>query len=283
MNNTTFHNLPVFDLVCMLALLFMAFMLLRAEETKSTTMPVVTELVQEDSTNFSIVTYQIGELLNRLTPLRKRSRDESKNFADNKRALDAFLANPNFQQARHDTTLDIFMRLDTLIHTRKLTGDIIHALVTQRDTLLHHYLRISEINISTLDEDLLLFPVNQAVPFPIHRVTRRHIDDIVADICDTVDFYIEKKNYEVIQVIGHTDTTGTAKRNRVLSQQRAEYLAQKIRDHIERNYSTEKPYLVQPIGYGEFSPLPREESENIREWWQRCRRVDLVFRKLQRF
>lgn len=283
MNNSTFHNLPVFDMVCMLALLFMAFMLLRAKETKSTTMPVVTELVKEDSTNFSILTYQINRLLDRLAPLRNGSHREALTFADNKRALDSYLANPNFQRARVDTMLDIFMRLDTLMHTRKQTGGIIHALVTQRDSLLHQYLRITQIDINTLDEDLLLFPVDQAVPYPIHRVSQRRIEDIVADICDTVDVYIKRKKYKVVKVIGHTDTTGTAKRNRILSQQRAEYLAQKIREHIERKYGTETPYLVQPIGYGEFSPLSREKSEGIRDWWQRCRRVDLVFGNLQRF
>lgn len=283
MTNSTFHNLPVFDMVCMLALLFMAFMLLRAEETKSTTMPVLTSLVKEDSTNFWNTTYQSDSLMYRLASINEDVKRSSDLLEIYKHEFTAIWNNLEFRRALTGKISDIFMLTDALMHMHKALVKILNKSVSLRDSLLQQYIKVTQIEISTLDEDLLLFPVDQAVPYPIHEVTHRRIDDILADICDTVDVYIERKKYKVVKVIGHTDETGTAKRNRILSQQRAEYLAQKIREHIERKYGTEKPYLVQPIGYGKFSPLPRKKSEDIRAWWQRCRRVDLVFGNLQRF
>lgn len=282
MTNSTFHNLPLFDMVCMLALLFMAFMLLRAEETQNTTMPVVTALVKEDSTNFSILKYQINELLERLAPLRNGNSNEAMDFDGNKRALDAFLANPHFQRARIDTTLDIFMRLDTLMHTRKQTGGIIHDLVAQRDTLLHQYIRETQIERRTFEEGVLQFPIDEDVPFAVHPSTKRRLEDIMDNtIYTTVDSFITK--YNVIKVIGHTDITGTALHNRVLSQKRADYLAHEIQKYIDGKYGTERPYLVQAIGCGEFAPLVKKRRESKEDWWQRCRRVELVFSTLQRF
>jgi|GEM_PF-3776402 len=283
MNNTTFHNLPGFDMVCLLALLFMAFLLLRAQETKSTTMPMMTALVKEDSTNFWNITHQSDSLKYRLESINEDVKRFSNVLEKYKGEFAFHWNNPEFQRALTGKISDIFMRTDTLVHMRKELGIILNKSVMLRDSLLQQYIQVTQIEISTLDEDLLLFPVDQAVPYPIHRVTQRRIESIIADICDTVDVYIKTKKYKVVKVIGHTDTTGTAKRNRILSQQRAEYLAQRIREHIEKENGSETPYLVQPIGYGEFSPLPRERSEGIRNWWQRCRRVDLVFGNLQRF
>lgn len=279
-SNNNFQNLWTFDLVAMLALLFMAVILLRAEVTKTTTMPVVTSLAIEDSSNFSTITDQINILYDRLIqdPEKKVMYDD---FTNDRKKLEISFANPNYLAAQHDATLDIFNRLDTLIYTRKTVSKLIDELVMIRDSLFYHYIRETRIERKVISEEELMFPVDEAKPWEIHPTTKRHLNQIMGNIYASVDTFI-MKGYNIVKVIGYTDPTHSAEYNRKLSLNRAQYLADKIQKYIDSKYGSERPYIVQAAGYGEFSLLKRRSGETIEDWWQRCRRVELLF-SFQRF
>lgn len=282
MGDNNFKNLWLFDLVAMLALLFMALILLRAEETKKTTMPGILSIVNEDSTNFSIITDQINILHDRLRMLQDPYMARIFiSFKEDRQIIDSMLTRHDVWVAKYDTTVDIFNRMDTLFHTRRDLGQQIKDLVMFRDSLLYRYLRETKIERKMIGEDELMFPVNEAVPFANHPFNKRPREAILADIYTIVDSYI-KQGYNIVKVVGHTDPTYTAKHNRDLSLRRAQYLAEKIQAHIDSRYGSREAYIVQATGLGEFDLLPKEPGEDRHQYWQRNRRVELVF-SFQRF
>lgn len=274
-NNNNFKNLWLFDLVAMLALLFMAIILLRAEETKKTTMPVVTSIAADDSANFSILTCQINELYNRLIPHKDR---EAKfiDFREDEKTLKLIFSNSDYLNAQRDSTLDIFSRLDTIMHTRKKSGELIQKLSRIRDYFLGYFLLETRIERKLIGEDELMFPFDEAIPYKEHPVSKKRIEEILKNINDSVDSFLNQ-GYNIVTVIGHTDSQGTPIYNRELSLRRARYLTRIIQDHIDKRYKPDKRYVVEAVGYGEFAQLERKPHEKIEEFYQRNRRVELVF------
>ena len=126
-----------------------------------------------------------------------------------------------------------------------------------------------------------MFPFGKSVPHAIHPATKEPLRSILAEIYATVDSYVQQ-DYNVVKVIGHTDSVDTPQYNRNLSRQRAEYLADSIQAYLDREYTPKAPLLVQAAGYGEFAPLPPRPNETHAEYMQRNRRVELVF-SFQRF
>jgi outer membrane protein OmpA-like peptidoglycan-associated protein len=271
-----FQSLPIFDLVAMTALLFMAILWLRGAETRDVTMPVIKSVASEDSAEFANLRFQIKELEHRML----RNKETNKYFVDfstYEPKLETIFANPNYREAIRDSTLDIFSRVDTVLHTRKKSGEIIRFMVATRDTLLHKYFRDTKIEIKEYREDMIEFPLNSAVPYPQSRVSRKPLPALLGEIYDTVDVRISQ-GYNNIAVIGHTDTLGTAIHNRELSRQRAMYLANLIQSFVDRKYSSNLDCIVEAKGYGEFEIIPAN-GESPEDFLQKNRRVEIRFSK----
>jgi outer membrane protein OmpA-like peptidoglycan-associated protein len=103
----------------------------------------------------------------------------------------------------------------------------------------------------------VLFEVNSAVLTPEARLV---LDDVGKVALAT-------KGY-VIEVAGHTDTTGSVTKNRTLSQRRAEAVAH----YLAETYAIPLRRMTMPFGYGEAIPAA---DNTTREGREQNRRVDV--------
>jgi OmpA-OmpF porin, OOP family len=92
--------------------------------------------------------------------------------------------------------------------------------------------------------------------------------ELLPDSIETLEYgaaTLKKYPEMVIEVRGHTDSTGSKQHNQVLSQHRAESVMRYLKDHGVTNTMTAK-------GYGEEMPLA---SNATKEGRQQNRRVSL--------
>jgi outer membrane protein OmpA-like peptidoglycan-associated protein len=72
----------------------------------------------------------------------------------------------------------------------------------------------------------------------------------------------------VIEITGHTDSTGSLQRNRMLSQQRADAVVR----YLQENHDIPLRRIVTPFGYGEMRPIADNGSPEGR---RQNRRVEV--------
>jgi outer membrane protein OmpA-like peptidoglycan-associated protein len=91
---------------------------------------------------------------------------------------------------------------------------------------------------------------------------------------EIVDSAVDKlKHYPALRVVieGHTGTRGEPKRNRILSQQRADA----VKQYLVVTYNVD-PNRLRAVGFGGDKPLPRKPRESLKGWRYRLPRVELV-------
>jgi outer membrane protein OmpA-like peptidoglycan-associated protein len=91
-------------------------------------------------------------------------------------------------------------------------------------------------------------------------------------VLDSVVLVLKEYDKTIIDVTGHTDSTGSAEKNQVLSEQRAGTVAQYLRT---------KGITDQRIDVAGFAATRPIASNNTRDGRQRNRRVELTLTPLQ--
>ena len=91
---------------------------------------------------------------------------------------------------------------------------------------------------------------------------------------EIVDAAVAKlKHYPALRVVieGHTGTRGDPKKNRRLSEQRADA----VKQYLVAKYNVD-PNRLRAVGYGGDKPLARKPQESLKGWRYRLPRVELV-------
>lgn len=98
--------------------------------------------------------------------------------------------------------------------------------------------------------------------FTLKAEGKQELDRIAAEI-------LASKEWDRINVVGHTDHVGSDKYNQTLSEKRAKAVAVYL---VSRGIPKEK---VTEEGRGKRELLPREPGESTKNWDARCRRVEI--------
>lgn len=182
------------------------------------------------------------------------------------------------------TRLDeIFRKSDLLYYSQQIVDSSLEYLHILRDTIFSEYLKETKIERKLVTEDDLKFGPGQDVPLTLQRNNTISRDSALNIIFASVDSFISQ-GFNVIRIAGHTDTTLNVEYNTELSIRRARYLEQALRMYVrecickgDQSYVENQPIIIQITGYGKSNPLRKKKDETLREWWKRCRRVELLF------
>ena len=269
---TIFRNFLLLDLAFMLSLLFLGLIQLRRIQAEEISIPIVSKLQSENVAHFARVVRQVNELASRMAP----DEDQQQLLCALQIERESIAALP--VDASHvNKQIDILSYVDSSLHRLEMLQEHLSRVIAIRDDCLDRYLDETRIEKKILGEEDLMFPVDQASPYTIHPLTQRHLNIVLSGVYATVDSFLTMGKYNIVKVAGHTDATGSEAHNRILSERRAQYLAGMIKRHLEERFDSTRPLLVEAVGRGEFDPLVRRNSESQGEYYQRNRRVELLF------
>ncbi|HEY3488358.1 MAG TPA: OmpA family protein [Gammaproteobacteria bacterium] len=116
----------------------------------------------------------------------------------------------------------------------------------------------------TRDGDNLILNMPSNITFAVNQSTLR--SDFV-DVLDSVADVLKEYKSTMIEVAGHTDSTGTDSYNQLLSQSRA----QAVSDELVK--FGVQAVRIDTVGYGETRPIASNDNESGR---QQNRRVELT-------
>jgi len=137
------------------------------------------------------------------------------------------------------------------------------------------YLKCQEPVPFIIGEDLLHFKIDKWDLF------ENNLDTALRIIYENVDKIL--KSHSQIYVFGHTDPSGGDKHNEDLSFHRAQFVAEKIRQHlVEKNLHESVDFALYPVGMGRYKKPDKEPdklpTESIDDYYKRLRRIEISFR-----
>lgn len=144
-----------------------------------------------------------------------------------------------------------------------LSGGAVGAYMDQQAEELRQKLRGSGVSVTRQGDEIILnMPGN--VTFDVDSASLR--PDFF-DVLDSVALVVEEYEKTLIEVAGHTDSTGSAEYNQRLSERRAETVANYLRNQGVRSER------IAAAGFGEERPVADNDTERGR---QANRRVELT-------
>lgn len=144
-----------------------------------------------------------------------------------------------------------------------LAGSAVGNYMDRQETKLREQLKGTGVSVSRNGDN-----INLVMPGSITFATgSADLNPSFFSVLDSVALVLKEYNKTIIDVSGHTDSTGSAQKNQVLSEQRANTVAQYLRT---------KGIMDQRIaatGYGAARPVASNDSSDGR---QKNRRVELT-------
>lgn len=144
-----------------------------------------------------------------------------------------------------------------------LTGGGVGYYMDVQESKLRQKLKNTGVSV-TRDGDNLILNMPNNITFAVNQSTLR--SDFV-DVLDSVAEVLKEYKSTMIEVAGHTDSTGTDSYNQLLSQSRA----QAVSDQLVK--FGVQAVRVDTVGYGETRPTASNDTEAGR---QQNRRVELT-------
>ncbi|MCP1727354.1 outer membrane protein OmpA-like peptidoglycan-associated protein [Natronospira proteinivora] len=144
-----------------------------------------------------------------------------------------------------------------------LSGGAVGAYMDRQEDALREQLEGTDVSV-TRDGDHIHLNMPGDITFGFDSA------DVRADfyeVLDSVSIVLEEFDQTIVEVSGHTDSTGAASYNQRLSERRA----QSVSRYLLSQGVTEERMLV--VGYGEDQPVASNDSEEGR---QQNRRVELT-------
>lgn len=150
-----------------------------------------------------------------------------------------------------------------------LAGAAVGNYMDQQEARLRRQLEGSGVSVTRAGDNLILnMPGN---------VTFAHdsaaLNPAFYDVLDSVALVLNEYEKTVIEIAGHTDSTGAASYNQALSQRRAEAVSRYL---VSRGV---QPVRIATYGYGESQPIASDDTPEGR---QQNRRVELTLAPLTR-
>jgi len=143
-----------------------------------------------------------------------------------------------------------------------LAGGAVGAYMDHQEAKLRERLRGTGVSVSRVGDDLIL-NMPGAITF---EVDRADIRASFYDVLNSVVLVVQEFDKTIIDVSGHTDSTGDESYNQVLSERRAESVGSYLKAQGVA------PGRVVVRGFGERSPIASNDSAEGR---QQNRRVEL--------
>jgi outer membrane protein OmpA-like peptidoglycan-associated protein len=144
-----------------------------------------------------------------------------------------------------------------------ITGGSVGYYMDVQEAKLRDKLAKTGVSV-TRDGDNLILNMPSNITFGVNQSTLR--SDFV-DVLDSVSEVLKEYKSTMIEVAGHTDSTGTDSYNQSLSQSRA----QAVSDELVR--MGVQAVRIDTVGYGEERPIANNSTESGR---QENRRVELT-------
>lgn len=144
-----------------------------------------------------------------------------------------------------------------------ITGGSVGYYMDVQEAKLRQKLNKTGVSV-TRDGDNLILNMPSSITFPVNQSTLK--PDFV-DVLDSVAEVLKEYKSTMIEVAGHTDSTGTDSYNQLLSQSRAQAVSDELVKHGVQ------AVRIDTVGYGETRPIASNDNEPGR---QQNRRVELT-------
>ena len=144
-----------------------------------------------------------------------------------------------------------------------LAGGGVGAYMDQQEAKMRQKLEGTGVSV-TRDGDRLILNMPGNITF---ATDSSRVQDSFRPVLDSVSEVLSEYEKTMIQVAGHTDSTGGDRYNMLLSQQRAQSVADVLNEFGVQSVR------IDPVGFGETQPIATNETETGRA---RNRRVELT-------
>jgi outer membrane protein OmpA-like peptidoglycan-associated protein len=144
-----------------------------------------------------------------------------------------------------------------------LAGGGVGAYMDQQEAKMRQKLEGTGVSV-TRDGDRLILNMPGNITF---ATDSSRVQDSFRPVLDSVSEVLSEYEKTMIQVAGHTDSTGGDRYNMLLSQQRAQSVADVLNEFGVQGVR------IDPVGFGETRPIATNETETGRA---RNRRVELT-------
>ena len=142
-------------------------------------------------------------------------------------------------------------------------GGGVSAYMDQQEAKMRQKLEGTGVSV-TRDGDRLILNMPGNITF---ATDSSRVQDSFRPVLDSVSEVLSEYEKTMIQVAGHTDSTGGDRYNMLLSQQRAQSVADVLNEFGVQGVR------IDPVGFGETRPIATNETETGRA---RNRRVELT-------